>query len=94
MLEKRYNHHLSFRLASTPGEVNKLLAMLPPTVRADLKKKFWKPPTRRKSMTSQPRPPTRLASSGSDWLAGVGVTFARMTKPPACWRQLSNWASR
>jgi hypothetical protein len=38
MLEKPYNHHLCFRLASTPGEVIKLLAKLPATVTLDLAK--------------------------------------------------------
>jgi hypothetical protein len=36
VLEKRYNHHLCFRLAITPGEVAELMAKLPPKAAADL----------------------------------------------------------
>jgi hypothetical protein len=36
VLEKPYNHHLCFRLAVTPGEVQELIAKLPRAVAADL----------------------------------------------------------
>ena len=36
MLEKRYNHHLCFRLAVAPGDVAALMAKLPATARSDL----------------------------------------------------------